>query len=48
MDSHKLSVASQKFSVCGRKESTVSRKRSIVDMAEDAGIDKNTIILTVK
>ena len=44
MSQHKLSV----MSVASRKDSSASRKQSIVERAEAAGIDKNTIILTVK
>ncbi|KAL3095642.1 hypothetical protein niasHT_029145 [Heterodera trifolii] len=37
----------QRLSVSGRKASDVQRKRSLVEHAEAAGFDKNTIILTV-
>jgi len=46
LNPHKLSTGSHKLSVESRKDS--GRKQSMVERAEAAGIDKNTIILTVK
>ncbi|CAK5066032.1 unnamed protein product [Meloidogyne enterolobii] len=45
LNPHKLSTGSHKLSVGSRKDS--GRKQSMVERAEAAGIDKNTIILTV-
>ncbi|KAF7639897.1 hypothetical protein Mgra_00000818 [Meloidogyne graminicola] len=45
LNPHKISTGSHKLSVGSRKDS--GRRQSMVERAEAAGIDKNTIILTV-